>query len=52
MEDSFKFADLDNLIIKDKQYYREKRKKILIIIIIILIVIGILIGIFFLFWNY
>ena len=46
MEESFENADLDNLIIKDKEYYHKKRIKRLIIIIIILIVIGILIGLF------
>ena len=47
MEESFENADLDNLIIKDKEYYRKKRIKATIIIFIIIIIIGILVGIFF-----
>ena len=47
MEESFENSDLDNLIIKDKKYYKKKTIKILIIIFIILIVIGIIIGLYF-----
>ena len=47
MEEIFENADLDNLIIKNKEYYRKKRIKALIIIFIIIIIIGILVGIFF-----
>ena len=36
-------TDLDNLIIKDKEYYRKRRNKILIIISIILVIIAIVI---------
>ena len=47
MEEIFENADLDNLILKDKEYYRKKRIKALIIIFIIIIIIGILVGIIF-----
>ena len=36
-------TDLDNLIIRDKEYYRKRRNKILIIISIVLVVIAIVI---------
>ena len=46
MDVSFENGDLENLIIKDKEYQRKRKIKI-IIIIVILLVIGILIGVFF-----
>ena len=39
MAENFEINDLENLVIKDKNYYREKRKKVLLISIPIIITI-------------
>ena len=48
MEENFDVANLDNLIIKDRNYYCQIRKKILLIFLILIIILAIITGLVFL----
>ena len=48
MEENFSLENMDNLIIKDRNYYCKRRKKIFLILLILIIIIAVITGIVFL----